>query len=178
MKNGTTILFKTTKEFLAEHKWYERVVYKTIGFCTGKPYDHCGQILDGMFYESGHPFGFSKKPFKLKTGERYEYHEPITDFTKEEIYNMVEYWEEQIRQNTRYNHRKLLALAIIHPMHKFWDWLQWVPFQNNFLWGAVCSVALYEAFVAANIILLPGRYKETIAPGDYKDSKILKQLEI
>jgi hypothetical protein len=175
MKDGTIVLFKTTPEFLAEKKWYERPVYKGIGVFTGKPYDHCGQKIGDDFYESGHPFGFKKSKFKLYNDERHEYHEPIDEYTTEELYRMREYWERNIRENTRYNHRKFICMIIIHPTRWFWDRLEWTPFQNNFLYGVFCSTAAYEAVEESKRTLLLYRYKETIAPGDFKDSKLLQQ---
>ncbi len=177
MKNGTIVLFKTTKEFLAKKKWYERIIYKAIGLFTGRPYDHCGQIILPDFYETGHPFGFKKSKFVLKKGERYVYLEPIDDYTKEEIEAMKGYWEKNLKENTRYNHRKLFLMMILHPSQWFWDKIEWTPWQNNFLYGVECSSGTYEA-VETRRTLLPGRYKETIAPGDFLDSKLLQKVEV
>jgi hypothetical protein len=179
MKDGTKVLFKTTPEFLAGQKWYMKILYRAIGFLTGSPYDHCGQIIGDDFYESGHPFGFSKSKFRPEENDtRREYHEPIDDYTTEELYRMREYWERNLRENTRYNHRKFACMIVIHPTRIFWDKIEWTPFQNNFLYGVFCSTALYEAVEEGGRSLLPRRYKETIAPGDFLDSKLLQKVGV
>ena len=143
---------------------FVRAVNRCIGFFTASPYWHAAIILKGVKYESGHPFGVSKKTNYVHIHNEYE---TITEHeaTDEQMFNMIEYAERKLVENLRYNHYKLIALALFYPTRGIWNKIKWVAFQNDYF-GIVCSVFVREIELSGGIDRSPGLYKELTAPRD------------
>ena len=142
---------------------FVQFVNKCICFFTGSEYWHTAIELGEYKYESGHPYGAEKTRMKTVADEYTDVHSiEISDIS---FNAMKEYAELKLKQNLRYNHYKLLVLAICYPTRWLWNKLKWVPFQNNFF-GMVCSVFVREILLAGGIDFIP-HYKELTAPGDF-----------
>ena len=172
--DGTILLHKITKKYLKSCKWYAKIVTVTICIFTWSKYHHTSFFSKGYRYESGHPFGVVKKKAVFEEKEGYKYKYPIRPMTKEEADRYNASWEKKLKQNIRYNYLKLGSMTFVYPTRFFWDKLKYVPFQNNYFFGVVCSVAGCESFGDIGWILLPGRYNETIVPGDLDKSVMHK----
>jgi hypothetical protein len=143
---------------------FVRFVNRCIGFFTGSKFWHVTIILKGTKYESGHPHGVSKRinythiPNKYKIVEEHE-------TTEEQIDKMIVYAERKLIENLRYNHYKLISLALFYPTKFIWNKVKWVAFKNDYF-GMVCSVFVREILLAGGIDKTPKLYKEITAPKD------------
>jgi hypothetical protein len=138
-------------------------VNRLICMLTVSKFWHTAIILDGVKYESGHPFG-AKKSYNIPYQDKYHDIENIV-VTNEQLHNMITYAENKLIENLRYNHYKLILLSILYPTRFIWDRIKWVPFQNDYF-GMVCSVFAREILLAGDINYCPKRYKEITAPRD------------
>jgi len=146
-----------------QFKPFVMFVNRLICLCTGSKYWHTAIILENYKYESGHPYGASKSIYTA-TQDKYQDIEDIV-VTNEQLHNMIAYAELKLNQNLRYNHYKLIALAILYPTRFIWDKIKWVPFQNDYF-GQICSVFVREILLNGDIDYCPKRYKEITAPCD------------
>ena len=137
-------------------KGFTAFVNKCIGFVTNSEYWHTSIVLGKFRYESGHPFGASKT-------SRIPEHEYIDSYdievTEIQLLRMIDYAEKKLRENLRYNHYKLIVLAVLYPTRFIWNRLKWVPFQHDYF-GQVCSVFVREILLAGDIDWFPKLYKE------------------
>ena len=144
-------------------KGFGAFVNKCIGFFTKSEAWHTSIILGDTRYESGHPYGASKS----LTIPDHKYVDTYDIFvTDAQFADMVKYAELKLKQNLRYNHYKLLILAICYPTRWLWNRVRFVPFQHDYF-GQVCSVFVREILLAGRIDLFPGLYKELTAPADF-----------
>lgn len=140
-------------------------VNKCICFSTGSDYWHTAIVIDGIKRESGHPYG-AKKSLYQHYKSKYIDVQTLT-VTEDQAQKMIDYADTKLRQNLRYNHYKLIMLAIFYPTRIIWDKIKWVPFSNDYF-GMVCSVFVREILLAGGIDPIPHRYKELTAPGDFR----------
>ena len=150
-----------------------------IGACikavTGMPWGHAATYLKGFTWES--TIWWSKIWFK--TGIRItkgcsiadEFWKPKTPMTEEQAQAELTYWLEKVNMRRPYNIPKLLILAIVYPLRRFFK--KWVPFDEPF-WGEECSSSVDEAKRAAGIDLFPKQQEGFTAPGDFRKSKLLE----
>ena len=143
MKDGTVFLYKYDKNKNYGSK-LANFIMKCIVFFTRSPYWHIAVKVGNYTYQNGSPYGV-KKDTKTRTGDKYTVLEPKRDLTEKEIQDMIKWGDLQLEHNLGYNHFKLIILAIVYPTRKFWNWVGWIPFQNDYF-GMVCSVFIDETF--------------------------------
>ena len=157
MKDGTILLYRVEKN--------DGFGSKLIGFVTGMPYHHAAIYCDGQTFEEG-PKGAGYTNGLKKADE---YWEPIEDMTPEENKRMWAFlwWTAVYKHGGRwpYNFLKFIVLALVYPTKKFWNKIDWMPFQSDLL-GEVCSTYVDYAWQAAGRDILPGWDGEFTVPGD------------
>ena len=141
---------------------------KCICFFTNSDAWHTSLILGKVRYESGHPFGASKT-FHIPDHQFVDTFD--LDVTEEQFNKMVAYAELKLKENLRYNHYKLIVLALCWPTRWIWNKLRWVPFSNDFF-GMVCSVFVREILLHGDVDLFPNVYKELTPPKLFAEYKI------
>ncbi len=147
--------------------WLTNLVTTSITKVTDSPYIHVKVFLDGFWWESTTPNGATKTQETFVTNELNQLLKPKRDLTPEEIKAMIAFGETAINTKMKYNYIKLILLAIIYPTRKFWNKIGWIPFQNNEMFGSVCSVYVDEMFKVAGIDLYLNNNEEYTAPGDF-----------
>ena len=142
-----------------------RFVNRCICFFTRSEYWHTSIVIGNIKYESGHPNGVKKSVYY----HDYSKYIDVDTYqaTEYQANKMIDYAEKALKDNIRYNHYKLIVLALCYPTRFIWDRIKWVPFQNNYF-GMVCSVFVREILLAGNIDFMPDRYKELTAPADFR----------
>ena len=172
MKNGTVILTASARS----SKWYIRLVIWFIRKASGYSYDHTRVWIDGYIYETTTPYGFRKTKGTLTKADGRDLLEPIIELTSAEKIAMVSYFDRRIKDNAPYNYAKLFISLLLYWSRPFFEWLKWVPFQDDKLFGDFCSSAVDEAFLFAGLDILPEGYEEITTPGDFMKSKFFKLL--
>lgn len=142
-----------------------RFVNKCICFFTDSQYWHTAIELGEYKYESGHPYGAERT--RMRTVPDVYTKVDTYQVTEDQFKRMSDYAELKLKQNLRYNHYKLVILAFFYPTRRIWDKIKWVPFSNDYF-GMVCSVFVREIMLAGDMDLMPDRYKELTAPGDFR----------
>ena len=177
MKNGTIVLIGNRKwagkEFIT---WLSNVVTKSIVAVTGSRFIHIKRYLNGYWYESSFPKGAGKTTETFVTNDLNLVREPIIGFTEEEVNGMVRYAENKIAQKMPYNILKLLVLAIVLPLRKFFKIIKWVPFEKDNWFGAVCSVFDDQMVKSIGIDQFLNEYEEYTPPGWYTNSPMYKDI--
>ena len=74
-----------------------------------------------------------------------------------------------------YNFFKLIILAFVYPTRKFWNWINWVPFQAE-CFGFVCSAYIDWVCKEIDRDLLICENEEYTVPGDIIDSPLLEVI--
>lgn len=168
MKEGTIVL-------IGNRDWggtgisgfLTRLITNCIVGVTSSDKIHIKRYLKGYWYESCYPEGARKTTETFITDEYNLVREPVRDFTEIEILQMIAYGERAITQKWKYNLPKLIALAIILPLKKFFNWLGWIPFSNDKRYGTVCSVFDDQMVKSCGADTFPGS-EEMTTPADYE----------
>lgn len=140
-------------------------VNRCICFFTRSEYWHTALVINNIKYESGHPYGAKKSLYQHYKSKYIDVQ--TLSVTPEQAQNMIYYADQKLKENLRYNHYKLIMLAIFYPTRIIWDKIKWVPFSNDYF-GMVCSVFVREILLAGGVDPIPHRYKELTAPVDFR----------
>lgn len=169
MTNGTLYLWKHDPQGGLVPRWVGRI----ITLVTRMPYTHVaiylrGQIYDKTVWREG-PRWRSGLRTALTHSELVEagveVWEPRFTLSGSQSYAMQRFVE--FKYGTRpYNVFKLVALVVIYPLRRLFARLQWVPFSNE-IFGEVCSTMPDEAFLFAEVDILPNDHHGYTAPGDF-----------
>jgi len=169
LQDGTILLYRAGKGLIG----------KAITYFTGMPYAHVAGYVAGFTLESTIWWsGFWwKSGIRIALGAKQadEYWQPVKELNLEQIMSMQRYFISNINKRRPYNIAKFLVLALVYPTRRFWQKIGWIPFSADYH-GDVCSVVWDEAYRAAGIDLFPHRSEEYTAPGDFRKSKLLKQV--
>jgi len=171
-KNGTIVL-------IGNRRWGTKLANIVTGFivkATKSNYIHIKRYLNGYWYESSYPTGAGKTTETFITNDLNLVREPIEDLTDEEVEKMIEFGEKAITDKIKYNLFKLIALYVILPTRKFWDFIGWVPFSNNNIFGTVCSVFDAEMVAYSGRIEFEGQDVEMRTPADYEKTDIYRDI--
>jgi len=164
--------------FRKSDKWYRTLVSNLICFFTNSNYTHVAISHDGFMYESTvmNSQNGAMKTIGLPSVHRgclfFELKTPLTD---EQAKKLKLNLDEMVVQRRPYNFMKIAVLALIYPTRKFWNWLGWVPFQNE-VFGYICSVFVDVAFKDIGIDLFKSAFEEYTAPGDFVSNPMLVRI--
>lgn len=145
-----------------------RLITNCIVGVTGSDKIHIKRYLKGYWYESCYPEGARKTTEIFVTNDLNLVREPVRPFTEIEILKMIAYGERAIAQNWKYNLPKLIALAVIIPFKKFFNWLGWIPFSDDERYGTVCSVYDDQMVKSCGVDTFPGQSEEITPPANYE----------
>lgn len=164
--------------FKKSKKWYRTLVSKLICFFTDSNYTHSAIAIDGIVYEStvmNNQNGAMRTvglPYPARNCIHLKFKVPLP---KKEI-ELLEYnLNRKVIEKRPYNFMKILVLMFVYPTKKFWNWIGWVPFQNE-VYGSVCSVFVDVAFKEIGIDLIFTHNEEYTAPVDILHSSLLELI--
>ena len=148
-----------------EFEWYVMLVNSLICVFTWSKYWHTSIVIGDYKHESGHPNGAKKSLYIHKEDPHIDVD---TYFVNEDqVKDMEAFAESMLERKLPYNYKKLAILAICYPTKFIWDKIKWVPFQDD-KHGMVCSVYVREIVIAGKMDYWEHRYKENMAPVDFR----------
>jgi len=166
VNDGTIILCTPRKANL---------IQKAIQFFTGHPQTHAAIWFEDGVYEENIGGARYRRINIASAGRAFpddvlEFWQPAEELTATERGWMRTFlwWtarHPKKRYRMPYNYLKLLILALVYPTRSLWQWVGWMPFQNDIL-GEVCSTYVDSAwhFTGRDIIWEYG--EEFTVPGD------------